>query len=66
MNETKKEDTELKRSINVKIQFDVDDGHEYIDDEGLWGRQRIHYLKCLQIFGKVLKVPVILLTSLCW
>ena len=53
MNETKKEDTELKRSINVKIQFDVHDGHEYIDDEGLWGRQRIQCLKCLQIFEKV-------------
>ena len=68
MNESKKQDTELKRSINVKFQLDVDDEDEElgIDDEGLWRRQRIHHLKCEQIFGKVLKVTMILLTSLCW
>ena len=34
MNETKKADTELKRSINVKVQFDEDREYEF---KGLWG-----------------------------
>ena len=50
MNETKKEDTELNRSINVKVQFD--DNIRW-SIAGRWGRQRIHHFKSLQIFGKV-------------
>ena len=42
MNESKNEGTELKRSINVKVQIDVDDEDEElgIDDEGFWWEDR--------------------------
>ena len=63
MNETEKEDTDLKLSINVKVQFG---GNRNWQMAGPCERHRIHHLKSLQIFGKVLKVTVILLTLLCW
>ena len=67
MNETKKEDTELKRSINVKVQ--LDENTTWTTEGGLWGRLRIHHLKCEQNFLKSFKgdsdiVDIVMLVTL--